>query len=137
MKPTMSLHKIAKLELTPIDAVKPNADQSFDPFWMRTLRATDANDDRLDITLCSNTPDGLCLPLPCILPVTEQHERAGWLQTLIGAYQQEHDFEADPDPEATMEMLNWCRLILDEMAARLPAVPVAVAGVADDANLPF
>lgn len=33
-------------------------------------------------------------------------ERVGWLGTLIGQYEREHDWDADIDPSATMEMIR-------------------------------
>lgn len=44
----------------------------------------------------------------------------GWLKTLIIAYDQEHDWDADEDPDATDEMLSTCRMILAELQAAHP-----------------
>jgi len=33
-------------------------------------------------------------------------ERVGWLRTLIAEYEREHDWDADIDPSATMEMIR-------------------------------
>ena len=73
-----------------------------------------------------------------ILPLTPAHEEAGWLECLIASYDQEHDWEADEDPSATLEMLVACRGILAELVAKLPDVPPGEpVTVADDSSIPF
>lgn len=51
----------------------------------------------------------------------EDWERIGWLRTLIGAYDREHDWCEDEDPSATSEMLRECRNLADELESELPA----------------
>jgi hypothetical protein len=41
-----------------------------------------------------------------------RHQQVGWLTALIGAYEQEHRWAADPDPLATQEMLTATRSLL-------------------------
>ena len=140
MKPSIALHDIHKLELTPIQHSPPRSESHGRPkcgeYWCRDLVATNVHGEKFTIPLFGEHAAALCLPQPCIMPETVSHEKVGWLQTLISSYDQEHNWSGDPDPDATREMLAWCRLILDEMAGRLPPVPdPAMANAHSD--LPF
>ncbi len=51
-------------------------------------------------------------------------ERIGWLKTLLAQYQQEHDFDNDPDPTATYEMIAQVKyLLLDLEGGKSESVP--------------
>lgn len=44
-------------------------------------------------------------------------ERVWWLKKLITCYAEEHDFEADEDPEGTLAMIQECSAAHDELLA--------------------
>ncbi len=62
--------------------------------------------------------------------------RIGWLTTMATAYEDEHDWEADIDPDATREGLAEVRAIHDELIAAL-GVPEPVIVGESDPNIPF
>lgn len=47
------------------------------------------------------------------------HEQLGWLNLLVSSYRDEHDWDRDEDPLATIEMLAECQRLHDELAARV------------------
>lgn len=49
--------------------------------------------------------------------MTRREEQIGWLRTLVGMYRAEHDWDADPDPCDTLDMLTDCSLLADELEA--------------------
>lgn len=75
-------------------------------------------------------------PDPCW--ATVRRERIDWLRVLVGAYLDEHDFDADDDPTATYEMLRECRDLAAELEAELPArEPQPVVNPTGDDHIPF
>jgi hypothetical protein len=44
-----------------------------------------------------------------------------WLDQLISSYDSEHDWDADDDPTATMEMLHACGRLANLLRAVLPS----------------
>jgi hypothetical protein len=46
-------------------------------------------------------------------------EQIGWLDCLLGAFQEEHNWKKDVDKEATREMLDTCDLVIKRLDREL------------------
>lgn len=57
-----------------------------------------------------------------------------WLRCLINAYDQEHDWDADEDSDATQEMLQECRALADAIERFWESPPVPSE---PDDDMPF
>lgn len=59
------------------------------------------------------------------------------IKTLAAAYEEEHDFDADEDPQATYELLDDVRSIHAELVAALGDPPPAPEPIPADPEIPF
>lgn len=48
-------------------------------------------------------------------------ESVVWLECLVSAYEEEHDWSADEDASATSEMIGRCKLLIGQLRGKLPA----------------